>query len=122
MGAFGSFALSFSVISILTGAVSLYGYGLSLGGPIEMTLGWPLVTLMTLPVALSLAELASAYPTAGALYHWSSILGGPGGGLFTAWLNLVGQGAVVARVDYAFAAFVRPALGPPDTPANLLLL
>jgi amino acid transporter len=122
MGAFGSFALSFSVISILTGAVSLYGYGLALGGPIEMTVGWPLVTLMTLPVALSLAELASAYPTAGALYHWASILGGPRVGWFTAWLNLVGQVAVIAGVDYAFADFLRPALGLADTHANLLLL
>ena len=51
MGAFGNFALSFSVISILTGAVSLYGYGLALGGPIEMTVGWPLVSVMTLLVA-----------------------------------------------------------------------
>jgi len=70
MGAFGSFALSFSVISILTGGISLYGFGLAHGGPIEMTVGWPLVTVMTLFVAASLAELASAYPTAGALYHW----------------------------------------------------
>jgi amino acid transporter len=106
MGAFGSFALSFSVISILTGGISLYGYGLGLGGPIEMTIGWPLVSVMTLLVALSLAELASAYPTAGALYHWASILGGPMRGWWTAWLNLVGQVAVVAGVDYAFAEFV----------------
>ena len=46
MGAFGSFALSFSVISILTGGVSLYGFGLNHGGPIEMTIGWPVVTIM----------------------------------------------------------------------------
>src|SRR5262249_57888817 len=76
MNAFGNFAVSFSVISILTGGLSLYGYGLGLGGPIEMTIGWPLVSVMTLFVAASLAELASAYPTAGALYHWASILGG----------------------------------------------
>ena len=106
MSAFGNFALSFSVISILTGAVSLYGYGLNHGGPIEMTLGWPLVTLMTLPVALSLAELASAYPTAGALYHWASYLGGRRIGWVTAWLNFIGQVAVVAGVDWAFAEFV----------------
>ncbi len=43
-----------------------------------MTFGWPLVSLMTLLVAASLAELAAAYPTAGALYHWASILGGKG--------------------------------------------
>jgi amino acid transporter len=114
MGAFGNFALSFSVISILTGGISLYGYGLALGGPFEMTFGWPLVSVMTLLVALSLAELASAYPTAGALYHWASILGGKGVGWFTAWMNLVGQVAVVAGVDYAFADFLRPMLGLPE--------
>ena len=111
MSAFGNFALSFSVISILTGAVSLYGYGLGLGGPIEMTIGWPVVSVMTLFVAMSLAELASAYPTAGALYHWATILGGPRLGWWTAWLNLIGQIAVIAGVDYAFADFVREALG-----------
>src|SRR3954468_5025205 len=83
MGGFSSFALSFSIISILTGAVTLYGHGLKFGGPFEMTVGWPLVTLFPLPVAASLAELASAFPTAGALYHWSSILGGRGWGFFT---------------------------------------
>jgi amino acid transporter len=120
MGAFGSFALSFSVISILTGGLSLYGYGLTLGGPFEMTFGWPLVSVMTLLVALSLAELASAYPTAGALYHWASILGGKGVGWFTAWMNLVGQVAVVAGVDYAFADFLRPMLGLPEGRRHVL--
>jgi amino acid transporter len=112
---FGNFALSFSVISILTGGVSLYGYGLRLGGPIEMAIGWPLVSVMTFMVALSLAELASAYPTAGALYHWATLLSGPRLGWWTAWLNLIGQVAVVAGVDYAFADFVREALGFPDS-------
>jgi amino acid transporter len=113
MSAFGNFALSFSVISILTGGVSLYYYGLRLGGPIEMLVGWPIVSVMTLMVALSLAELASAYPTAGALYHWASILGGPRIGWWTAWLNLIGQVAVLAGVDYAFAEFVHDASGIP---------
>jgi amino acid transporter len=120
MSAFGSFALSFSVISILTGAVSLYGYGLNHGGPIEMALGWPLVTAMTLLVALSLAELASAYPTAGALYHWAAILGGRGWGWLTAWLNLVGQVAVVAGVDYALAEFVCAAVWAAPTRFDIL--
>jgi amino acid transporter len=120
MGSFGSFALSFSVISILTGAVTLYGFGLNHGGPIEMTLGWPLVALMTLAVAASLAELASAYPTAGALYHWASILGGRGLGWVTAWMNLVGQVAVVAGVDYGLAEFVCAALNRQPSRAEVL--
>src|SRR5262250_2054612 len=82
MCGFSNFALSFSIISVLTGAVTLYGYGLQQGGPMVMGIGWPLVTLMTLPVAASLAQLSSAYPTAGALYHWSAIFGGPGWGFF----------------------------------------
>src|SRR5215208_4060159 len=80
MGGFSNFALSFSIISVLTGAVTLYGHGIRFGGPLVMSVGWPLVTVMTLAVAASLAELASSYPTAGALYHWSALLGGPGWG------------------------------------------
>ena len=33
MGGFSNFAISFSIISILTGAVILYNYGLALGRP-----------------------------------------------------------------------------------------
>src|SRR5689334_4502988 len=113
MGGFASFALSFSIISILTGAVTLYGHGLRFGGPLVMTAGWPFVAVMTLAVAASLAELASAYPTAGALYHWSAILGGPSWGFLTAWLNTLGQFAITAGIDYGLAEFLVPMLGLP---------
>src|SRR5438270_13851485 len=82
MGGFSNFAISFSIISILTGAVTLFGYGLEMGGPLEMTLGWPLATVFTLTVAASMAELCSAYPTAGAMYHWAAALGGATCGWF----------------------------------------
>ena len=106
LGRFSSFALSFSIISILTGAVLLYGHGLKFAGPFVMLVGWPLVTVMTLAVAASMAELASAFPTAGALYHWAAILGGRGTGFTTAWLNVVGQFAVTAAIDFGMAEFV----------------
>src|SRR6267154_1625756 len=120
MGGFANFALSFSIISILTGAITLYGYGLRMGGPLEMTLGWPLVSLLTLPVAASLAQLASSYPTAGALYHWASILGGRGAGFFTAWLNCVGQFAVTAGIDYGLAEFLAALIGLPSDRPHVL--
>src|SRR5262245_23690778 len=113
MGGFANFALSFSIISILTGAVTLYAYGLRAGGPFEMLVGWPLVTVLTLAVAASLAELASAYPTAGALYHWASLLGGRGWGFVTAWLNTIGQFAITAAIDYGLSEFLAPLLGLP---------
>jgi amino acid transporter len=111
LGAFQNFALSFSIISVLTGAVTLYGAGLSAGGPRVMLLGWPLVAAFTLVIGLSLAELASAFPTAGALYHWASILGGPGAGWATAWLNVLGQFAITAAIDFGLAEFLAPLLG-----------
>ncbi len=111
MGGFSNFALSFSIISILTGAVQLYGHGLKWGGPFVMTVGWPMVAFFTLMMALSLAELASAFPTAGALYHWASLLGGKGWGFFTAWLNVLGQFAITAAIDYGLAEFLAPMLG-----------
>jgi amino acid transporter len=111
MGGFSNFAISFSIISILTGAVTLYSHGLAMGGPAEMAFGWPLVSLFTLAVALSMAELASAMPTSGAMYHWASRLGGRGWGWFTAWFNIVGQLAALAGIDYGCALFVAPLIG-----------
>jgi amino acid transporter len=110
MGGFSNFAISFSIISVLTGAVSLYGYGLLFGGPGMMGFGWPLVAFFVLLIAASLAELASAIPTAGALYHWAAILGGRRWGWYTAWINLIGQIGIVAGIDYSCALFADPLL------------
>jgi hypothetical protein len=93
-----------------------------MGGPAEMAFGWPLVTLFTLTVALSMAELASALPTAGAMYHWSSKLGGKGWGWFTAWFNMIGNITVLAGIDYGCALFLTPLLGFDATTLNLLLV
>src|SRR5438270_2497653 len=122
MGGFSNFAISFSIISILTGAVTLYGYGLEMGGPLEMTLGWPLATIFTLTVAASMAELCSAYPTAGAMYHWAADLGGRGAGWYVAWLNIFGLIAAQAGINYSCAQFILPFLGAPSTARNLLLM
>ncbi|MFL5320732.1 MAG: amino acid permease [Myxococcaceae bacterium] len=120
MGGFSNFALSFSIISILTGAVTLYGHGLKYGGPLVMLLGWPLVCVMTLFVAASIAQLASSFPTAGALYHWSAMLGGPGLGFFTAWFNLLGQVAITAGVNYGLAELLNALFGWPPDRAHVL--
>src|SRR5258706_3290555 len=122
MGGFSNFAISFSNISIITGAVTLFGYGLEMGGPLEMTLGWPLVTLGTLAVGMGMADLGSAYPTAGAMYHWAADLGGPAWGWFVAWLNIFGLIASLAGINYGCAQFILPFLGFPSTRFNLLAM
>ena len=84
MGGFSSFAVSFSVISILTGATQLYGYGLQHGGPLQISMGWLFVSFFTLLVSLSMAELGSRNPPHGALYPGARFLGVPQLGWCTA--------------------------------------
>jgi len=122
MGGFSNFAISFSIISVLTGAVTLFGYGFEMGGPLEMTLGWPVATLFMLIIAASMAELCSAYPTSGAMYHWAADLGGPAIGWFVAMLNIVGLIAAQAGINYSCAQFILPFLGIAATPVNLFLM
>ncbi|HXI79710.1 MAG TPA: amino acid permease [Verrucomicrobiae bacterium] len=106
MGGFSNFAISFSIISILTGAVILYDYGLAWAGTAAVMIGWPLITVFVLAIAASMAELASAYPTAGGLYYWASKMKNKNWGWWTAWLNLIGQFAIVAGIDYAASGFI----------------
>jgi len=110
MGGFANFAISFSIISILTGAIQLFGYGLQFAGPVINTVGWPLVSVFVLCVAASMAELASAYPTAGGLYFWAFRLGGHRWAWVTAWFNMIGQVTITAGIDYAAAVYIVGAL------------
>src|SRR5512140_3065317 len=105
MGGFSNFAISFSIISILTGAMLLFGYGLKFAGPVINTVGWPIISLFTLAIAASMAEIASSYPTAGGLYFWASKLGGVGWGWLTAWMNMLGQITITAGINIGAAIY-----------------
>jgi amino acid transporter len=105
MGGFRNFAISFTIISILAGCLTSYFVAFERGGPVAVTWGWLLIGLMSTIIALSMAEIASAYPTAGGLYYWASKLGGPGWGWATGWFNLIGQVAVTAAIGYGLATF-----------------
>src|SRR6187431_655355 len=105
MGGFQNFAISFTIISILAGCLTSYFIAFNNGGPIAISWGWLWVGLMSTIISLAMAEIASAYPTAGGLYYWSSKLGSPAWGWFTGWFNLVGQIAVTAAIGYGLAIF-----------------
>ena len=108
---FSNFAISFSIISVLAGCFTSYGQAFNNGGPVAISIGWPVISMLILCVAFSMSELASAYPTAGGIYYWAYRLGGAGWGWFTGWFNLIGLVAVVASVDYAAASFLQYLLG-----------
>src|SRR4029077_17340067 len=102
---FSNFAISFAIICILAGCFTTYGQALKNGGPIAISIAWPVISVLILFVAWSMSELASAYPTAGGIYYWASRLGGPAWGWFTGWFNLIGLVAVSASVIYVSATF-----------------
>jgi amino acid transporter len=120
LGAFSNFAISLSIICILAGGVTSFHVGLCSVGGAAIGVGWPLGCLFSLVVALTMAQIASAYPTAGGLYHWGSILGGRFWGWVTAWFNLAGLITVLAAINVgtyetAVAALVKPAGLDPDS-------
>ncbi len=110
MGGFSNFAISFSIISILTGAILLFGFGLRFAGPIINTVGWPVVSLFVMIIAASMAELASAYPTAGGLYFWAHRLGGRKWAWTTAWFNMIGQITITSGINIAASIYIVGAL------------
>ncbi len=75
LGRFSNFAISFSIICILSGGINSLAQATSGGGGAAIGLGWPLGVFISGVFGLAMAQIASAFPTAGGLYHWGSILG-----------------------------------------------
>ncbi|MFJ8964657.1 amino acid permease [Lentzea sp. NPDC102401] len=129
MSGFSNFAVSFTIISILSGCLTLYGFGMNTGGPALIVWGWPFVGLMTLIVGLAMAEVCSSYPTAGGLYYWAAKLAPSNGAAwswFTGWFNFLGQVAVTAGIDFGAAFFINAFLdlqfGFAATPPHTILI
>ncbi len=99
MSGFSNFAISFSIICILAGGISAFPAAFNAAGPGGAFWIWLLGGFLAMTVAFGMGQIASSFPTAGGLYHWSSHLGGKAWGWVTAWLNLIGLIAVVSSVD-----------------------
>jgi amino acid transporter len=108
---FTNFAISFTIISVLAGTFTTFAFAWQNGGPIAASWGWPIICAFVLMVALSMAELTSAYPTAGGPYWWAHALGGKGWSWMTGWFNIVGLVGIVASVAYGAAFFLFLLLG-----------
>ena len=62
---FSNFAISFTISSVLAGTFTTFGQAWNAGGPVAISIGWPVICLLVLTVAVSMSELTSAFPTAG---------------------------------------------------------
>src|SRR6266511_2964636 len=104
--AFTNFAISFTIISVLAGTFTTFAFAWQNGGPIAVSIGWPVLCAFVLMVAFSMAELTSKYPTAGGPYWWAHDLGGKGWSWMTGWFNIVGLIGIVSSVAYGCAFFL----------------
>jgi amino acid transporter len=104
--AFTNFAISFTIISVLAGTFTTFGFAWTNGGPIAASIGWPVLCAFVLMVAFSMSELTSKFPTAGGPYWWAHDLGGKGWSWMTGWFNIVGLVGIVASVAYGCAFFL----------------
>ena len=111
MKSFSNFAISFSIICILSGGINSLGQAISGAGGAAIGIGWPVGCLISFVFALGLAQISSAYPTAGGLYHWGSILGNVGVGWVTGWLNLIGLVTVLGAINIGTYSFFIGAFG-----------
>ncbi len=103
---FTNFAISFTIISVLAGTFTTFAFAWQNGGPIAVSIGWPVLCFFVLMVAFSMAELTSRYPTAGGPYWWAHDLGGKGWSWMTGWFNIVGLIGIVSSVAYGAAFFL----------------
>jgi len=114
LGKIGSFASGFSEVAILASMTSLYGQGLHTGGPSASVWGFLLVFFFSAVVAMSMAEICSAFPSAGSVYHWAAQLVpekySPLASFVTGWSNWIGNLSGNAAFAYSFAIFLKAGL------------
>jgi amino acid transporter len=111
MSKFSNFAISFSIICILSGGINSFAQAISSVGGAGAGIGWILGCALSGMFALAMAQIASAFPTAGGLYHWASILGNRFWGWLTAWLNLLGLITVLGAINIGTAYFFAGTFG-----------
>src|SRR3978361_2528759 len=68
---FSNFAISFTIISILAGCFTTYGQAWNFGGPIAISIGWPLISIPILILGFCLSGLGSACARTAGTTRWA---------------------------------------------------
>lgn len=111
MSSFSNFAVSFSIICILSGGINSLAQATAGAGGAAIGIGWPIGCFVSFVFAVAMAQISSAYPTAGGLYHWGSILGNRFTGWLTAWFNLLGLVTVLGAINVGTYYFFMGSFG-----------
>lgn len=88
--------LSFGTMALIGSSALWFGPAIGQGGLSVIGFGLPIMAFFYICVSSSLAEIASAMPTAGSLSHASIVLGGAKWGRRAGWFHLAGHIAMLA--------------------------
>ena len=103
-----------SISGLYSTIVTTFSFGLDAGGSASAVWCWLISGAGCMCIALSVAELVSAYPTCGGLYYTISRLAPrkwvPLVSWVVGWLNLLGQIAGVASSEYGSAQILLAAV------------
>jgi amino acid permease (GABA permease) len=112
---FSVLGLSFAIMAVPTGESVTLSIGLTNGGPVTIFYGWILLTIISICIAASLAEICSAYPTSGGVYYWSAMLANkkwaPIASWTTGWVGLVGNWTVTTAICFSGGQLILSAIG-----------
>ena len=94
-GLLGMIGFSFSIVTSWSALGGVLIVGVESGGPPVMIWSWIGISVFSLAVAYSMAEICSAYPVAGGQYSWVAIMAPPkmarGLSWVTGWFMIIGR-------------------------------
>lgn len=106
--------LSFAIMAAPFGLSTTMVTGLTDGQCVTILWGWIIVTIISICIAASLAEICSVYPTSGGVYYWSAMLSSkkwaPINSWVTGWLTLVGNWTVTTSINFSGGQLILSAI------------
>lgn len=106
--------MSFAIMAVPFGLSTTLYITLTNGQAVAVLWGWVLVSLISLCIAASLAEICGVYPTAGGVYYWSAMLSTPEWAPLVSfvdgWLTLVGNWTVTLSINFSGAQLILSAI------------
>lgn len=106
--------LSFAIMAVPFGLSTTLYITLTDGQSVTILWGWVLISLISLSIAASLAEICAVYPTAGGVYYWSAMMAtkewAPIASWITGWLNLVGNWTVTLSINFSGGQLILSAI------------
>jgi amino acid transporter len=105
---------SFAIMAVPFGLSTTLYITLTDGQSVTILYGWIFVSIISLSIASSLAEICAVFPTAGGVYYWSAMLSSrkyaPVASFICGWLTLVGNWTVTLSINFSGGQLILSAI------------